>query len=151
MQLLTWMKNSVIESQLMTSSCDRAWNRQQCPWQLKAKMITHGWHCLLITADLLKFYYFFSLQIPFSNIGTIVICCDRTSVEEVQDLKHLLRSLKFLTADWFPSEQCLNCSKAVTGDKKKFVSNTAFGSLEITTLKEASIDCRWPFLYLCIS
>ena len=84
-----------------------------------------------------KILLFFSLQIPFSNIGTIVICCDRTSVEEVQDLKHLLRSLKFLTADWFPSEQCLNCSKAVTGDKKKFVSNTAFGSLEITTLKEA--------------
>lgn len=114
MQLLTWMKNSAIKSQLITSSRDSAWNRQQCLWQLKAKMITHGWQCLLITADLLQLYYFFSLQIPFSNIGTIVICCDRTSVEEVQDLKHLLRSLKFLTTDWFPSERCLNCSKAVT-------------------------------------
>lgn len=30
----------------------------------------------------------------------------------------------------------------VTDDKKKFVSNIAFGSLEITTLKETSIDCR---------
>lgn len=148
MRLLRWMKNSVIKSQLITSSCDSAWNRQQCLWQLKAKMINHGWQCLLITVDLLKFYYFFSLQILFGNIGTIVICCDRTPVEEVQDL---LRSLKFLTTDWFPSKGCLNCSKAVTGDKKTFVSNIVFGSLEITTLKEASIDCRWPFLYLCIS
>ena len=58
-------------------------------------MTTNERQYLSIKADLLKFVFFFSLQISFSSIGAVVFCFDRISFKEVHDLKYLLYSLKF--------------------------------------------------------